>query len=100
MVGLKKVMMGILIESVCICLVLFGDLAYSVYGRPKTLHIGGRVAVGVQGASYGGIFPGRSRSVPLLPCQGNIERVAEAFHLLNIAAYCVEGHSGVYDTVH
>lgn len=48
MVGLKKVMMGILIESVCICLVLFGDLAYSVYGRPKTLHIGGRVAVGVQ----------------------------------------------------
>lgn len=36
----------------------------------------------------------------LLPCQGNTERVAEALHLLNIAAYCAEGHSGVYDRVH
>ena len=28
------------------------------------------------------------------------ERVAEVFHLLNIAAYYVEGHSGVYNRVH
>ena len=28
------------------------------------------------------------------------ERVAEVFHLLNIAAYCVEGHTGVYNRVH
>ena len=28
------------------------------------------------------------------------ERVAELFHLLNIAAYCVEGHTGVYNRVH
>ena len=28
------------------------------------------------------------------------ERVAEVFHLLNIVAYCVEGHTGVYDRVH